>query len=122
MKNIFDLMLEKQAQLQKRLGDDVMNMDLKERAAFIKEHALWTIDECSEMLHELPYAKGWSKKYDSWNDEKIKEQQRLCKEEFIDILTFLMNVALGLGFTGEEIEKMYLDKNNINHDRQNGGY
>ena len=121
-KNIFDIMLEKQRELQTRLGDDVTFPDPKVKTAFIKEMTLFAVDECFEMLRELPYLKGWSKKYDSWNDEKMQTQNQLAKEEFIDVITFLMSVAMALGFTGEELERMYFEKNQINHDRQDNNY
>lgn len=120
-KNVFDLMLQKQKELQLRLGMDLDKFDMKERASFIKEMTLWSCDEYSEMLHELPYAKGWSKKYDK-EDYNHEEQYIKCKEEFIDMLTFSMSVAAALGFTGEELERMYLEKNSVNHQRQDNNY
>ncbi|HAU85115.1 MAG TPA: hypothetical protein DCW90_06330 [Lachnospiraceae bacterium] len=119
--NVFDVMLQKQKELQLRLGMDLDNFTPKERAAFVKEFSLWAIDEYSEMLHELPYAKGWSKKYDK-PDYDHEKQYQLCKEEFIDVLTFSMSVAAALGFTGEEMERMYLEKNGVNHKRQDNNY
>lgn len=119
--NVFDVMIKKQKELQFRLGMDLDNMDLKERAAFIKEFGYWTIDEISEMMHELPYAKGWSKKYDKPGYD-VEKQYQTCKEEFVDVITFAMSVAAALGFTGEELERMYLEKNGINHTRQDNNY
>ena len=120
-KNVFDVMIEKQKELQFRLGTDIDNLDLKERGKFIKELTWWVVDELGEMIHELPYAKFWSKKYDETGYD-FEKQYQLCKEEFIDVITFLMSIAASLGFTGEEIEKMYLEKNGVNHTRQDNNY
>lgn len=122
MKNLFDIMIETQRELQTRLGDDCSFPDRKVKTAFIKEMSLFAVDEIFEMLHEMPYLKGWSKKYDSWDAEMLAQKERLAKEEFVDVLTFLMSVAMALGFTGEELERMYFEKNQINHQRQDNNY
>ena len=122
MKNELQTMLDTQLNLQKKIGTNPLLLPTKERMAFCKEHSFWVVDEIHEMVHELPYMKHWSKKHDNLTEEELQDLIVNGKKEFIDVLTFLMNVGLGLGFTGEEMMEEYLKKNNINHQRQNTGY
>lgn len=113
--------LDSQKKFQSRMGHDFENMTKQQKAAYIKEMMIWTIDELGEALHELPYAKTWSKKYDK-EDYDMEKQNQLFKEEMIDALHFFFNIFVCLGVTEEEIVKMYKQKNQINHDRQDNGY
>ena len=97
-------------------------MNERELASYIKEQSLWVEDEIHEMIREIPYVKPWSSKYDLMTDKEKKSQMMKAKEEFIDIITFLFNIALALGLTAEEIQRMYLEKNKINHKRQDNNY
>ena len=120
--NILKNILETQKNFQKSLGYDLESMNKKEKAAYIKDNILWSTDELHEMLHEIPFAKDWSKKYDSWSDEKFESQLQLSKEEYIDFLHFAFNIGLALGLTDEDIDRMFHEKNKINHTRQKVGY
>lgn len=110
--------LDSQKKFQERLGYDIDNMTLQERAKYIKENLLWATDELHEMLHEIPYSKDWSSKYDQMSDEELLNQIQLSKEEYIDFIHFAFNIALGLGMDEEEILKMYKEKNKLNYRRQ----
>lgn len=44
------------------------------------------------------------------------------KYDYISLLTIFLNLGYELGFTDDQIEQAYLDKNNINHQRQESGY
>jgi dimeric dUTPase (all-alpha-NTP-PPase superfamily) len=82
---------------------------------------------------------GIVKKLEFYANETWIYQEKSINEQFIkvyqDINTFLYDevfylellnsyIGLGimLGFTWEEIEQAYLDKNKVNHQRQDGGY
>ncbi|MDG0860361.1 dUTPase [Staphylococcus equorum] len=114
--------IESQTKFQSYMGHNFKNMTKKERAVYVKENMLWTIDELSEMLHELPYAKTWSSKYDRWSSQEHDDQIRLTKEEYIDSLHFLINIGIGLGMDDEEIITMYREKNKVNYERQENNY
>ncbi|WP_353856836.1 dUTPase [Bacillus sp. Bos-x628] len=109
--------LDNQKEFQKRMGHDIDNMTPQEKATYIKAMMLWTIDELSEALHELPYAKEWSSKYEK-EDYSIEKHERLFKEEVIDALHFFTNIMVAVGMTEEEILRMYREKNKINYQRQ----
>lgn len=42
--------------------------------------------------------------------------------DYLDLMWAFYHVANSLGFTSEQIEKAYYEKNKINHQRQDGGY
>jgi dimeric dUTPase (all-alpha-NTP-PPase superfamily) len=56
-----------------------------------------------------------------WSDKPSESKERLL-DEYADILHFVFSIGNTLGFTVEEIEKAYLEKNLINHLRQKEGY
>jgi len=44
------------------------------------------------------------------------------RENYIDLFNNFLNLGSMLGFNEEDIEKAYVSKNEINHERQNQGY
>lgn len=117
-----ETMMEMQKEFQKRVGFNFDNMDIKEKSQYIKEMMLWCEDEMKEALHELPFAKGWSKKYDTWTEEKIEEQMTKFKKEMTDSFHFFMNILIVSGMNSEDLYNEYIDKNKINISRQENGY
>lgn len=122
MKDKLTIMMETQKKFQNKVGFNFENMDSREKSEYIKEMILWVNDEMCEALHELPFAKGWSKKYDSWDEEKINEQMDKFKKEMVDAFHFFMNILLAADMDSEDLFNEYLEKNKINIDRQNNGY
>lgn len=107
--------------IQRKLQDRLKTLEFKteqERTLFIKHHAQYVDQELHEMLRELPFFKEW-KNYDNW-DHKTKLE--LAKEEFVDVFHFVLNIALALDISAEDLYCRYLAKNNVNHERQNNGY
>ena len=114
-----DKVFKLQKQFQEQLSDKGYDqLTMKERAELIHTHTSFIIEECIEMLREVPFHKPW-KDYSNWTDEKLNAQMEKTREEWIDVFIFLMNVGLLLDFDEELVEKMYMEKNNINHARQN---
>ena len=107
-------MLDLQTQFQTRLG--VLYGDTQ----YIMNHILYAEAEMHEMLRELEGFKSW-KTYD-WSPDEAAEHLAAAKEEFIDMLHFIWNVALALGLDSDEIIQIYADKNITNHLRQDNGY
>lgn len=109
-------LLKTQGDFQVALGYKVSDMTSEERTAYIKEYILHFEDEAHEMLRELPHFKPW-KKY-STNEEEVNQRLAAARLEWIDALHFFLNVTIALGFSAEELFRMYCDKHNINHERQ----
>ncbi len=56
-----------------------------------------------------------------WKQEKEIDLERL-QEEVIDLWHFLLSLSRIVGLTPETIFERYMQKNAINHKRQDGGY
>ncbi|MGG3841837.1 dUTPase [Anoxybacillus kestanbolensis] len=56
-----------------------------------------------------------------WKQEKQINLDRL-QEEVIDLWHFLLSLSRMVGLTPETIFEKYMDKNTINHQRQESGY
>lgn len=111
-----DLIFDKQRKLQEKLGYDLDNMDDLQRTMYIKEYTQHADHEMHEMLAEVPYFKAW-KKYGQ-NLDSRQDQWNRAKCEFVDAFHFIINVAIALGFDADMLAAAYIDKNNINLERQ----
>lgn len=112
-------MLELQKQFQKRLN--VMNYaSEQDKTQYIKNQTLYVEAELHEMLRELRFFKEW-KQY-NWTEDEVEQHKEAAKEEFIDVLHFIWNIALALELSADEIIEIYADKNITNHLRQDTGY
>lgn len=109
--------LNNQKEFQKRLGVDVDTLDFKENCDLIHTHTNFVIEECIEMLKEMPYHKSW-KDYSTWDAKKMNEQLDLVEQEWTDIFIFLMNVAVLLGLDEKIIFDLYSEKLGLNNQRQ----
>lgn len=114
-------MLNLQNSLQERLGYNIDEMDAEERTRFIKEFSIHINQEINEMLYELPYFKPW-KDYSNMDSVAIADAFNKARYEFIDAWHFILNIALALGFSEDELYDSYYAKNIENHKRQDEGY
>jgi dimeric dUTPase (all-alpha-NTP-PPase superfamily) len=113
--------MNKQRELQERLGYDFGKMTDAERAEFMRNHRGYLEDEVAEALYEMPGYKTW-KDYSCMSDEAKEIAWAKVRMELIDALHFFTNLLLGAGFTADEVFKMYMMKNAENHRRQDEGY
>ena len=129
------IIYEKQIELQKRLGFDFKDWNLKQIADFwmVNKHAM--SDELNEMFDALgginegigsaawKYWKSTNKQAESMKVSDLSEADRLeLFYEWIDGLHFYMNFAISIGMTKKDILNLYMAKNSENHDRQERGY
>lgn len=111
-----DIIVAKQKELQAKLGYDFDKMSAEDKVHYIKEYVLHATDELHETLRELPYIKPW-KVYPT-SDEQTELAFMLAAREFADVIHFIINIALGLGLSANDIFHLYLDKNDENYIRQ----
>lgn len=114
-------MLQKQEELQERLGYDFNSMTREEITAFLKEFSIHLTQELHELLYELPYFKPW-KDYSAITVDEYEDGMEKARKEFIDLFHFVLNMALALDLSANDIYNMYMDKNKENHERQDNGY
>lgn len=113
--------MNKQAELQLRLGTNFAELTDKERAEFMRNHRGYLADELAEALYEMPNYKLW-KDYSNMDEEARNVAWQKVRMELIDCLHFFVNLLLCAGMTAEEVHYMYMAKNKENHRRQDDGY
>ena len=69
--------------------------------------------ELAELVDSVPW-KWWAKyqKFDQQN----------ARVEVVDLFHFLISLAQVLGMSAEDVYRAYLEKNKINHKKQESGY
>ncbi|WP_342045293.1 dUTPase [Bacillus sp. OTU530] len=99
--------------LQKKLDDKII-----EERQIDKNVADWVLgitvamdSEIEEIRQLLPWK--W------WKNEKEIDMEELRKE-VIDLWHFLPSLSMKVGLTAEDVYNMYMEKNQENHDRQDG--
>ena len=92
----------------------------EERTQYVMNNMLYTEAEGHEFLREIEGFKSW-KHYD-WSAEEKEEHYKAALEEFVDMLHFVLNIALAMGFSADAIYENYVSKNIVNHRRQDNGY
>lgn len=110
-----------QFDLQEKMGVWKKTTESKSmKQQYINQNILALHEEAVEIMRETAYKNpeyvpfGW-KKGQLFNEEKFKE-------EIIDIIHFVMNLAIISGMDPDEIYERYLNKNKENHQRQKDGY
>lgn len=94
--------------------NSLYNLNNHNDIAFLNDRILALFTEVGEFANATRCFKYWS--------EKPSESKERLLDEYADILHFVFSIGNTLGFTVEEIEKAYLEKNMINHLRQKEGY
>nr|DAF74743.1 MAG TPA: dUTPase [Caudoviricetes sp.] len=116
--DVLNNLLTLQYNFQARLGQ--LPLEPGEQTQYVMNNMLYTEAEGHEFLREIEGFKSW-KHYDWSQDEKDKHY-KAALEEFVDMLHFVLNIALAMGFSGDDIYEAYVAKNIVNHKRQDNGY
>ncbi len=82
-----------------------------DQETWIQKETLAMLSELSEVLDEVNFK--W------WKNPKAVNQDAL-REEIIDLLHFLISMAIDSGMDAEEFHARYVAKNQENFDRQAG--
>lgn len=105
-------LLKKQEQLDNYIIKS-KNLDLKPQER-LSNTILAMMVEVGEMANEIRCFKHWS--------NKSASSKEIILEEYIDVLHFFLSIANQLGFTENDIETMYMQKNQVNFERQDKNY
>lgn len=116
-----EILFHYQSKLQERLGTwDKINGNPAAQQQFMNQMFLAVMEENVEIMRETAYKNpefvpfGW-KKTQGLNIEKMQG-------ELVDMLHFWLNLCIVARMTPQDVVKQYLDKNKINHTRQDEGY
>ncbi|MFH0953086.1 MAG: dUTPase [Verrucomicrobiota bacterium] len=109
LEHIFDM----QAQLNRRIGVDTTSLPEDQQKVWLLNYCRAMTQEIAELTDSVPW-KWWAKyqKYDRQN----------ARVEIVDVLHFLVSAAQVVGLTAQDIYEAYLEKNNVNFQRQDSGY
>lgn len=116
--DVLNNLLTLQFNFQARLGQ--LPLKPGEQTQYVMNNMLYTEAEGHEFLREIEGFKSW-KTYD-WSQDEKDEHYKAALEEFVDMLHFVLNIALAMGFSGDDIYEAYVAKNIVNHKRQDSGY
>lgn len=114
MMDKLDTMFKLQKDFQLRVEDDVDKVP-ERRMDKIPMQVTGLVAEVGEILEEEQNWKSWRK-----NAPEIDEDN--LKMEVIDAWKFLMNITLYLGYDADDVFEEFLDKDEVNHERQNNNY
>ncbi|MDR1435394.1 MAG: dUTPase [Puniceicoccales bacterium] len=106
-------MFELQTQLNARVGVDTKNLSDEEKIEWILRISRAIQQEVSELIDSVPWK--WWKKQQQFDEEN-------AKVEVIDLMHFIISAGQVLGLTANDFYNAYLEKNKINHQRQDRGY
>ena len=101
---------------QKHLQNRLYGIELpEERPELLPVQITAVVGELGEILTNDSRWKPWKNQH--------KEFDRILQlEEVVDLLHFIINIFLMCGFDADEIYVKFLEKNQINHERQESGY
>lgn len=102
-----------QAALNERIGVDTSNMSQEQQTEWILNYSRAMTQELAELTDSVPWK--WWAKYQEFDVQN-------AKVEIIDLFHFLVSAAQVLGMTADDVYQVYLQKNKVNHERQDSGY
>lgn len=99
---------------------DALASDKLAHADYLRTNSIAAVAEIVEALEETRW-KPWAA---SGPDEPIIADKRAFAKEMVDALHFISNALVSGGVTDEELNEIYLEKMQVNRERQarKGGY
>ena len=117
LEKIFNL----QEALNTRIGlDSSGNSDELRGKMSERDKVKWILNYCRAMqqeIAELTDSVPWK-----WWARYQKFDEQNARVEVIDLFHFLVSLAQLLGMSAEDVYQAYLEKNKVNHQRQDSGY
>jgi len=104
---------EMQAALNERIGVDTSNMSEEEQTKWILNYSRAMTQELAELTDSVPWK--WWAKYQEFDRQN-------AMVEIVDLFHFLVSAAQVMGMTADDVYQVYLQKNKVNHERQDSGY
>ena len=108
-----DKIFEMQDELNQRIGVNTEGLSEEEKTKWVLNYTRAMQQEMSELIDSVPWK--WWAKYQEFDDQN-------AKVEIIDLFHFLISLAQVMGMTPEDVYQAYVNKNKVNHDRQESGY
>ncbi len=109
LETIFEL----QRTLNERIGVNTASMTEDEQTQWLLNYTRAMQQELAELVDSVPWK--WWAKYQEFDRQN-------ARVEIVDLFHFLISAAQVLGMTAEDVHQAYLEKNAVNHRRQEDGY
>ncbi len=117
-------MFERQAVLNKRIGYDTKalrdHFDPALAGKWLNDYISAASNELEE-LRDSTFWKHWCSEAQRGQRFEIHDLQN-ARVEVIDLLFFWISMAQCVGLTAEDAHNLYLQKLNVNHERQSSDY
>ncbi len=117
-------LFEKQAQLNKRTGFDAeeirKNLDPAKAGLWLNNYIAAMSNELEE-LRDCTYWKHWCKEAKQGKRFELNDLQN-ARVEVIDMLFFWISLAQCVGLDADDAYNLYMQKLEVNHNRQDNGY
>jgi hypothetical protein len=121
---MFEDLFERQAVLNKRIGYDTRslrdNFDAVTAGQWLRDYIMAAGNELEE-LRNCTFWKHWCAEARQGKRFAIHDLQN-ARVEVIDLLFFWISMAQCVGLDAEDVYNLYLQKLDVNHKRQDGGY
>ena len=109
LKEIFRL----QGELNKRIGVDTVAMPEARQPEWVLNYCRALSQELAELTDSVPWK--WWAKYQTFDKQN-------ARVEVVDLFHFLVSLAQVLGMSAEDVHRAYVQKNQVNIERQDTGY
>ena len=112
-KDMLRELFAKQKELNLRIGVDTDHLTEENKTEWILNYCRAMTQELAELTDSVPWK--WWAKYQEFDEQN-------AKVEVIDLFHFLISMALVLDMTADDVYDLYMQKNKVNHVRQDSGY
>jgi len=106
-------MFQMQAELNRRIGVDTTALPEERQPEWILNYCRALSQETAELTDSVPWK--WWAKYQTYDKQN-------ARVEIVDLFHFLISLAQVAGMTADDVHRIYMEKNRVNHQRQDSGY
>lgn len=109
LKELFSM----QQDLNLRIGVDCANLSEEDKVTWLLNYCRAMTQEIAELTDSVPWK--WWASYQQFDHQN-------ARVEIVDLFHFLISAAQVMGMSAEDVFDLYMQKNKVNHDRQDSGY
>src|SRR5947207_14664530 len=102
-----------QQALNQRIGVQTEGMSDEDKTTWLLNYCRAMSQELAELTDSVPWK--WWAKYQTFDEQN-------ARVEIVDLFHFLISAAQVLGMSAEDVFSAYTRKNEVNFQRQDGGY
>ena len=121
---MLEKMFQLQATLNERIGADTQSLrshfDAKKAGKWLNDYIMAASNELEE-LRDCTFWKHWCAEAKEGKRFELHDLQN-ARVEVIDLLFFWISMAQCVGLDADDVYKLYLQKLDVNHQRQENNY